>query len=576
MPTHTYSCRQIVGGVAEGPALVADTRISFWGGFDPASGEIVEVGNPFEGVNIAGKVLVFRSTKGSSGTSLMLRLAKMAGHAPLAFINTELDELSTLACVALGLPLVTELDVDPFVAMQTGDIVRVDADRGVVEVTSDRPAAPRCEAVSNAPARTTIDLTPEQQAMLDGARGDSRAEHLRLLVEWGEAVGAERLIEVDNVLPGGLFVPNRTLGELPFELIEGYINYTKGCLIDDVGGVTATAHASFMDLERLEQFQPDLRQVPAQRELLDLGRKAGVSMTWTCAPYLVGNVPISGQVCAWTESHAVVFVNSFLAARTTRNGNESAAAAMATGFVPEFGVLRSEGRGADFVIEVDVELTSDADWGCLGYFAGKVGGLRIPAFTGLPSPRIESARQLCAALATSGGAPMLHIVGVTPEAPTLAAALKDREPDETLTFGADELAAVYDTLSTATDDEVDLVYFGCPHATLQEVVELAKELRGKQVREGVTLLVSMSYAIEAQARRLGYAQEIEDAGGRVMTDSCPSNALWRESTRMATPAVKTGSYAPNLLQCEVILAPMPECVRIAETGRRSRSAASVV
>jgi hypothetical protein len=174
MPTHTYSCRQIVGGVAEGPALVADTRISFWGGFDPASGEIVEVGNPFEGVSIAGKVIVFRSTKGSSGTSLMLRLAKMAGHAPLAFINTELDELSTLACVALGLPLVTDLDVDPFVAMQTGDIVRVDADRGVVEVSTDRPSPPRRDAVSTAPARSTIDLTSEQQDMLDGAAVDRR------------------------------------------------------------------------------------------------------------------------------------------------------------------------------------------------------------------------------------------------------------------------------------------------------------------------------------------------------------------------------------------------------------------
>ena len=566
MSTHTYSCRKVVGGVAEGSALVADTRISFWGGFDPASGDIVEVGSPFEGLNIAGKVLVFRSTKGSSGTSLMLRLAKMAGNAPLAFINVELDELSTLACVALGLPLVTDLDVDPFDAIQTGDIVRVDADRATIEVQSDRELAPRRAAPAPTSERTTIDLTPVQQEMLDGARGESRAEHLRLLVEWGEAVGAERLIEVDNVLPGGLFVPNRTLGDLPFELIEGYINYTKGCLIDDVE-VTATAHASFMELERLEQFQPDLRQVPAQRELLDLGRKAGVSMTWTCAPYLVGNVPLSGQICSWTESHAVVFVNSFLSARTTRNGNESAAAAMATGFVPEFGVLRTDERHANFVIEVETELTSDADWGCLGYFAGKAGGLRIPAFTGLGPTRIESARQLCAALATSGGAPMLHIAGVTPEAPTLDAALQGHEPDETLIFGAAELADVYDTLTTATEDEVDLVYFGCPHATLQEVVELAKELRGKKVREGVTLLISMSYAIEAQARRLGYAGEIEEAGGRVMVDSCPSNALWRESTRMATPAVKTGSYAPNLLRCEVVLRPMPECVRIAQTGR---------
>lgn len=566
MPTHTYTCLKVVGGVAEGPALVADTRISFWGGFDPASGEIVEVGSPFEGMNIAGKVLVFRSTKGSSGTSLMLRLAKMAGNAPAAFVNIELDELSTLACVALGLPLVTDLDVDPFEALQTGDIVRIDAEASTIQVQTDRPEATRVTLPAEAPAHRSIELTDAQQQMLDGGRGESRADHLRLLVEWGEAVGAERLVEVDNVLPGGLFVPNRTLGELPFELIEGYINYTKGCLIDDVE-VTATAHASFMDLERLEQFQPDLRQVPAQRELLDLGRKAGVSMTWTCAPYLVGNIPMSGQVCAWTESHAVVFVNSFLAARTTRNGNESAAAAMATGFVPEFGVLRTEGRHANFVIEVDTELTSEADWGCLGYFAGKAGGLRIPAFTGLPSPRIESARQLCAALATSGGAPMLHIAGVTPEAPTLDAALQGHEPEETLTFGATELAETYDALTTATGDEVDLVYFGCPHATLQEVVELAKELRGKKIHEDVTLLVSMSYAIEAQARRLGYVDEIEQAGGRVMTDSCPSNALWRESSRMATPAVKTGSYAPNLLRCEVVLRPMPECVRMAETGR---------
>jgi len=234
---------------------------------------------------------------------------------------------------------------------------------------------------------------------------------------------------------------------------------------------------------------------------------------------------------------------------------------------PSLAFCGTENRRATFVIEVKTELTSDADWGCLGYFAGKTGGLRIPAFVGLPALRIESARQLCAALATSGGAPVLHIAGVTPEAPTLEAALQGHEPEETLTFGDAELASVYETLTTASGNEVDLVYFGCPHATFQEVVELAKELRGKKVHESVTLLISMSYAIEAQARRLGYAQEIENVGGSVMTDSCPSNALWRQSKRMATPAVKTGSYAPNLLRCEVILAPMPECVQIAETVR---------
>ena len=285
--------------------------------------------------------------------------------------------MSTLACVALGPPLITDLDADPFTAIQNGDTVRVNADRGIVAVESDRTPVPRRTPTDDTPAHTELELTPVQQEILNGAQGDSCAEHLRLLVEWGESVGAERLIEVDNVLPSGLFIPNRTLGDLPFELIEGYINYTKSCLIDNVE-VTATVHASFMDLERVEQFQPDLRQVPAQRELLDLGREVGVSMTWTCAPYLVGSIPMSGQVCAWTESHAVVFVNSFLAARTTRNGNESAVAAMATGFVPEFGVLRIENRRATFAIEVETELASDTELGCLGYFAGKTGGLCIP------------------------------------------------------------------------------------------------------------------------------------------------------------------------------------------------------
>jgi len=127
-------CRTIVGGFGEGPAVVADTRISFWGGFDPITGKIVEVGSPLEGECLEGKVVVFRSTKGSSGSSRMLRLAKITGKFPVAFINTELDELSVLSCVAQRLPLVTDLDCDPFEAIQTGDWVRVDADRGVVQV----------------------------------------------------------------------------------------------------------------------------------------------------------------------------------------------------------------------------------------------------------------------------------------------------------------------------------------------------------------------------------------------------------------------------------------------------------
>lgn len=137
MSEEKYSCRRIVGGSGSGRALVADTRISFWGGFDPVTGCIVEVGSPLEGESIVDKVLVFRSTKGSSGTTRMLRLAKITGKFPAAFINTELDELSVLSCVAQGLPMVADMQSSPFDAIRTGDWVEVDADNGLVTVTRE-------------------------------------------------------------------------------------------------------------------------------------------------------------------------------------------------------------------------------------------------------------------------------------------------------------------------------------------------------------------------------------------------------------------------------------------------------
>lgn len=136
MATRTLHGRGVVGGIGQGPALVADVYISFWGGFDPATGRIIQAGSPLEGQCLAGKVVVFRATKGSSGSSRILRLAQMTGNSPAAFINTELDELSVLSCVAQKLPLVSDLDCDPFEAIQTGDWVVVDGDRGVVQVTS--------------------------------------------------------------------------------------------------------------------------------------------------------------------------------------------------------------------------------------------------------------------------------------------------------------------------------------------------------------------------------------------------------------------------------------------------------
>lgn len=127
--------RGIVKGRARGRALVADATLSFWGEVDAVAGTVIAVGHPLEGKSLAGRVLVIRSTKGSSGTPMILRLAALEGKAPAAMINIEVDGLAALGCIVNGIPMITDLEADPFEMIATGDDVLVDADRGWIQVT---------------------------------------------------------------------------------------------------------------------------------------------------------------------------------------------------------------------------------------------------------------------------------------------------------------------------------------------------------------------------------------------------------------------------------------------------------
>lgn len=128
-------CRGVVKGQAEGEALVAPTTLSFWGEVDPISGTVIASGHPLEGESLGGKVLVVESTKGSSATPLVIGLARREGNAPVAFVNVNVDALAVLGCVVNEIPMVAELERDPFEIIETGDHVRVDADNGTITIT---------------------------------------------------------------------------------------------------------------------------------------------------------------------------------------------------------------------------------------------------------------------------------------------------------------------------------------------------------------------------------------------------------------------------------------------------------
>jgi len=126
--------RRVVGGVAEGEALVTSQTISGWGGVNPMTGTVIETRHELRGVTFKDKILVCPGAKGSSGWSAVFHLARLAGAAPKALVFNEMTTKIALGAVVMRVPSVTDFDRDPLAVIETGDWVRVDGDRGVVEI----------------------------------------------------------------------------------------------------------------------------------------------------------------------------------------------------------------------------------------------------------------------------------------------------------------------------------------------------------------------------------------------------------------------------------------------------------
>ena len=411
-----------------------------------------------------------------------------------------------------------------------------------------------------------MQLTSEQQAVLDGEKGDYLAKCMTWLTQWGEVMGAKRLIRVVNthaLLP----VPNLMARNASQSTMDQYMDdLRQACSHRTAEGCYCTVHVPFVTMDDIDVPENDPEQVRLQKEISELAVIAGYLPTYTCAPYLVGNVPVKGEICAWTESSAVVYANTILGARTTRHGTESAVAASLTGWVPEFGVLLDENRKGTLRIEVSADLTHPTDWGALGYFAGKHAGLGIPVFNGVSRPSQDDAKQLCAALATSGGVTLAHIVGVTPEADTLEEAFQGDVPDDSLTFDNDTLGEMYQALRNHTGDEIDSVILGCPHASIREIGEIAHLLKGKKVADGVRLWIDTARGTKGNSDAMGFTKIIEDAGGQILCDTCPTN-IRIPAKRIVTHGFKQAHYARGMLGAELIIAKTEPCVRAAIAGR---------
>lgn len=394
-------------------------------------------------------------------------------------------------------------------------------------------------------------LTPEEQEMLDGKRGPLTQKCMKVLVTLGEIYGAKRMVKVKNVhFPG---VSYRVAGDAGLEYVCDASEQGSFC-------VPSTLNTIGIDCFDMESLQFDKDFCNGQLKLNEAYEKMGAIPTYTCTPYVVGGCPGFGEHVAWGESSAIIFVNSVIGARTNREGGPTALAAAVCGCVPEYGFHLDENRRATHLVQVDYPLKTNRDFAVMGYYVGKKVGNKVPCFTGITErPVVEQYKLLGAALASSGGIALYHVEGFTPEAPTKEAVLKEKY--ETVYFGKDEYAEVEKFFTLK--EPADLVVIGCPHCTINEVVEIAKLVEGKHVK--IDTWVCLSHQVYALAERMGYVKTLVDAGVTFVRDTCP--ILCPTSPKgyrgVATNSGKLAHYIRGLWNMDSELVQLEDCVKTA-------------
>jgi len=409
--------------------------------------------------------------------------------------------------------------------------------------------------------------------MADGDQGEAIAAAMRVLIEYGEIMQAERLIPVASAAGANIYGPRHSLplgSDDPARLFGEYsLNSDRPVNAPPVR-VPSCQVIGPIDRELATEVQglsPEaIARVDASQDYLD---GLGVSLLNTCTPYQAGFLPKFGDHCAWMESSAVVFINSVIGARTNTEGRESAAASMLTGLTPEAGLHLTANRFADIQIDVAIEVASTFEWNAFGYWMGAAINDRIPAISGITSrPDFVQLKQFGAAAASSGDVELFHIPGITAECESISQVLRPNA--DRITFGEDEMRWAIDRLNaTRTGDEIDFVMIGCPHANYDQIVEVAGLLDGRSVNPAVSMWIFTPDKLRRRARDEGVLDVIERAGARLLADTCPaiSQFLPKGTRRFVTDSAKQAHYLPAIMGIEGAFASTSECVTAAIEGR---------
>lgn len=409
----------------------------------------------------------------------------------------------------------------------------------------------------------SLTLSAADQAMLDGSDGPARQMAMSIVVQMARIYRAPHLMDISAAhIDSTVYI-----GAAGLEFAE------KLAHLGAKVAVPTTLNVSGVDEQGWQEWStPPEWAEQAHRQMIAY-QSMGSIPTWTCAPYQSEQRPTFGQQIAWGESNAIAFANSVIGARTNRYPDLLDICCAITGRVPAAGLHLSENRAGDLHLSlVDIPSALQADesfYPVLGHLIGKLAGDRIPVITGLTvTPTEDQLKALGAGAASSGAVALFHIVGITPEAPTMEAAIQGKRPPARIDITLPMLRAARRELTTASGEPLDLVVLGSPHFSLAEFRQLAPLLQGQRCHPQVRFLVTSSRMMSLLAQKAGLIDALTAFGGKVTVDTCilTSPMLPAEVKTLMTNSAKYAYYSPGLLQMKTVFGSLADCVHSAVAG----------
>ena len=378
-------------------------------------------------------------------------------------------------------------------------------------------------------------LTPEQQGILDGAKGETMAKVMKTLVMYGDTFGADKMVPVTSeynhlVTSFGLKMM-KPVFDLMQQLIDaGAVSQQKFSV--DPRPVDPKVPANALQKLIFNKIMY-AKQADYEKQLGELGLMN--EDAFSCACYLdeMGNKPKKGEVLSWAESSAVVYANSVLGARCNRNSGIMDIMGSIAGFVPHFGLLTDEGRKASWIVEVKCQKKPEAQ--LLGSAIGMKVMEDVPYITGmekwlgteLTDDTCAFLKDFGAATASNGAVGLYHIENLTPEAKE-----QGRElilPDAKVYVIDDaELERVknnYPVMWKKPDGKAKLCFVGCPHMSMEQLVQWTLRVEAGLNANGkkkvlIPTVFTTAPAVKKAFDQTEYAKRLEKTGV-ILSCICP-------------------------------------------------------